>query len=364
MRGFRIKSYIFFEMLPSFILGLLVFIFILLMFQALRLTEFVLIHGVDISTVMEMMGYLSISFLPTLLPMALLFAVLLSYGRLSADSEVVAMKASGISMLTISFPAALLGLIISIASAQTSYYIAPWGNRQFEVLISRLGNTKAAAAIKEGTFSEGFFDLVIYAGKVNSQNGTMENIFLYDERTSETPLTIIAKSGQIIPDPKFPGHSVLLRLNDGDIHRKAETHTKIKFDSYDIRLSDPIKIEQREKSAQSLSIHEIQEKMNSPEIKEDDLWGFQTEYHKRSAISIACFIFALLGVGLGTVTNRRSARSSGMIVCLLVIITYWVLYVSFEGLARSGKLPPSIAIWLPNVLFGSFTFWSLKKNWN
>ena len=368
MRGLRVSSYIFFEMLPSFILGLLVFIFILLMFQALRLTEFVLIHGVDITTVIEMMGFLCISFLPALLPMSLLFAVLLTYGRLSSDSEIVAMKAAGLNMFSISLPSALIGIVIAIASAQTSYYIAPWGNRQFEVLITRLGNTKAAAAIKEGTFSEGFFDLVVYAGQVDSNNGTMKNIFLYDERSSDSPLTIIAKTGQLVPDPKYPGHSVLLRLNDGDIHRQAGTHTKIKFDSYDIRLTDPIKIEQREKSPQSLSITEIHEKLkDQPDFTSDEKelkWSLQTEFHKRSAISVACLIFAMLGVGLGTVTNRRAKQSSGMIMSLLVIVIYWILYVTCEGLARSGQAPAGLIIWLPNVLFAIYAAHSLRKNWN
>src|SRR5438045_1349639 len=100
--------YIFFEMIPSLILGVMVFIFILLMAQALRYTEFVLIHGVGIGVVGQIIMYLSISFLPALLPMSLLFAVIMTYGRLSNDSEIVALKASGMSMLTITAPAFLL----------------------------------------------------------------------------------------------------------------------------------------------------------------------------------------------------------------------------------------------------------------
>ncbi|HVK62098.1 MAG TPA: LptF/LptG family permease, partial [Bdellovibrionales bacterium] len=90
MRAKLVIRYVLGEMIPTFFIGVIVFVFILLMFQALRLTEFVLIHGVQVTTIVQMMGYLSTSFLPILFPMSLLFTVLLTYSRLSADSEIVA----------------------------------------------------------------------------------------------------------------------------------------------------------------------------------------------------------------------------------------------------------------------------------
>jgi len=363
-RGKKAAQYIFFEMLPSFILGMIVFISIILMFQVLRLTEFALIHGVDLKTISEIVGYICISMLPALFPMSLLFAIILTYGRLSSDSEIVAMKASGMHMGMILSPAVVLGLLVGILSAQTSFEIAPWGNRQFEVLYSRMGSSKAAVAIKEGTFSEGFFDLVVYANKVDSNQGLLENVFIYDERDASAPLTIIAKRGAIVPDPKMPGHNVLLRLEDGDIHRKTTTHTKIKFDTYDIRLVDPIQENIREKSAQSLTLSELRETLRKPGLNEEDQRTFETEFHKRWAISILCVVFALIGVGLGTTTNRRAAKTSGMILCIGIIIGYWVLYVTFEGMARNGQLPPALAVWTPLVLFSGIAFESLRRNWN
>ncbi|WP_413290878.1 LPS export ABC transporter permease LptF [Bdellovibrio sp. HCB337] len=363
-RGKKAAQYIFFEMLPSFILGLIVFVSIILMFQVLRLTEFALVHGVDMKTIAQIIGYICISLLPALFPMSLLFAVILTYGRLSSDSEMVAMKASGLHMGMILTPAVVLSLLVGVLSAQTSFEIAPWGNRQFEVLFTKLGNTKAAATVKEGTFSEGFFDLVVYANKVHSDNGTLENVFIYDEREEGAPLTIIAKRGAIVPDPKAPGHNVLLRLEDGDIHRKTQTHTKIKFDTYDIRLTDPIQEVIREKSAQSLTLSELKEILKKKDLKPQDQRTYQTEFHKRIAISVLCIVFALIGVGLGTTTNRRTAKSSGMILCIGIIIGYWVLYVTFEGLARNGQLPPAFAVWSPLVLFAGIGFNSLRRNWN
>ncbi len=78
LRARLAARYIFVELLPAFFIGVVVFIFILLMFQVLRLTEFVLVHGVDIRTALKIVSYLTISFLPAVLPMSLLFAVLIT----------------------------------------------------------------------------------------------------------------------------------------------------------------------------------------------------------------------------------------------------------------------------------------------
>ncbi|WP_255489992.1 LPS export ABC transporter permease LptF [Bdellovibrio sp. KM01] len=362
--GKKAVQYIFFEMLPSFVLGLLVFISIILMFQVLRLTEFALVHGVALKTIGEIVGYVVISLLPVLFPMALLFSVLLTYGRLSQDSEIVAMKASGLAMGTLIIPALLLALIVGIVSAQTSFVIAPWGNRQFEVLFTRLANTKATAVIKEGTFAEGFFDMVVYANEVDSKNGKLRKVFIYDEKNGDVPLTVIAKEGSLLPDPERPGQEVLLRLQNGEIHRQTKTHTKISFDTYDVHFSEPDQYEERAKSPPSLTLEEVKNRLKQDFKDPEEHRIMQTELHKRWAISILCVVFSLIGVGLGTTTNRRAAKAGGMILCIGIIIFYWVLYVAAEGAARSGSLPVAIAIWAPNIIFGAIAIQSLRKNWN
>jgi lipopolysaccharide export system permease protein len=136
-------------MIPMFFLGVISFVLILLMFQALRLTSFVLIHGMKITTVALMMTYLSTSFLPVLFPMSLLFTVLMTYGRLSADSEIVAFKAAGLNMWHIILPAIVLSVLVAFLSAQTAFHIAPWGNRQFEVMFTKQAAQKPGLKFKE-----------------------------------------------------------------------------------------------------------------------------------------------------------------------------------------------------------------------
>lgn len=364
MRSRLVIRYVLGEMIPTFFLGVIIFTIILLMFQALRLTEFVLVHGVKVSTVVEMMAFLSASFLPALFPMSLLFTVLLTYGRLSADSEVVAFKASGLSMSHIILPAIILSVLIAILSAQTAFHVAPWGNRQFEVMFTKLGSQKPGMAIREGTFAEGFFDLVLYANHVNSSTGKLEQVFIYDESDPQRPVTVIAQEGRIVVDPDRPGHQAMLHLNDGDIHQIADgRHARVHFGTYDIKLIDPVTEAFRSKSPQSLTLEELQAGWKNPALDPIERRRIIIEFNKRLAISVACILFALIGVGLGTTTNRRAAKGGGMVMCVGLIVVYWILYVTSENLAKQGTVPPGLAMWSTNIVFTIAAGFSLRRAW-
>ena len=133
--------------------------------------------------------------------------MLLTYARLSNDSEIVAFKSLGLNMIQLSVPALVLGLGATVMSAQTSFYLGPWGNRQFELLINDLGRQKVAATLaRPVSFSEGFFDLVVYANHVDSKAGTLHDVFIYDERDAKAPVTIIAKHGTLVQERTPGGH--------------------------------------------------------------------------------------------------------------------------------------------------------------
>lgn len=357
--------YIFWEMLPSFILGNIVFIFILLMFQILRLSEFLIIHGGSFTIVFKMVAFLVISFLPACIPLSLLFSILLTYGRLSSDSEIVAFRSIGLHLGHLLLPALVLSSLVAGISAWVSFYGGPWGNRGFEVLFQRLASTNATSMIQEGTFAEGFFDLVLYSDKVDSRSGKLSKVFIYDEREGDMPVTVIAQEGKILDmDPSFPGRGVTLRLINGNIHRTSQkNYTKVDFQTYDISLTNTAVDHEREKSPPSLTYDDLVKDMHNPNKSLEDRRMMTAEYHKRWALAAACIVFGILGVGVGTFTNRRAVRASGLVVSLIIMVSYWILYVAGESLSRNGSVPAPLAMWLANYIFGGIGLWSLKRAW-
>lgn len=344
-------------MVPSFVLGVLVFLSILLLFQTLRLTEFLLAHGGSGWAVLSILYHLSMSFLPIILPMSLLFSVLMTYGRLNQESEIVAMRSLGLSSWTLAMPGFIMGTLGFIFSAYTSFELGPKGNRKFEVMINNLGQQKVGLNLREGVFSSGYFDLVIYANKIDSKNDLMWDVFIYDERNPNSPLTIIAQRGKILQKKTPQGNAALLRLENGNIHKTSNaTYTKLDFDTYDINLFDPYEMSEKKKSLPSYTLGDIQTDLDNPEIDPQLKTKLQIEFHRRWALSVACFVFALLGYILGSRGHRRSAKSGGFVLCLGIILSYWVLYVAAESIAKGGKVPVGIAIWSVNVLFFILAF--------
>ncbi len=356
--GYR---YIFTELVPSFLMGMLVFVGIILMFQGLRLAEFALIHGFGVKLLSEILTYMTISILPALLPMSLLFCVLMTYSRLGNDSELVAFKAAGYSPLQIISPSILFGILVSLLSAQLTFETAPWGNRRFEVIVSTLTNTKAGIALKEGTFMEGFFDMVVYANKVNTDRGTLEHIFIYDERQFP-PLTIIAKKGLMVQKNEITGNEVKLTLLNGNVHRKTNTHTKVEFNKFFISLSENYNLQAKDKTLASMNLSELKtEKANinlDPKLKKK----YEIEYYKRWCLTLLPLILTLIGATIGLNTQHRGSKGSGFVSCVGLIVIYWILFVVAESSAQNiNVVNPAFVIWFPNLLFISASIYLFLK---
>ncbi len=350
------------EIFPGFILGLMIFTFILLMFQLLRLTEFILLHGGGLGSVGEILLYLSLSFLPILLPMSLLFATLLTYSRLNADSEVIAFKSLGLNRWHLALPAFFLGLLTAAGSAHTSFYLAPWANQRFEVIIAQMGSRQATATLREGVFSEGFFNMVVYAHEVDSKQGILKKVFIYDERDPDSPLTIIAQKGQILQETDDHGVRAMLRLSKGNIHRSAnETYTKIDFGTYDIQLYRPFALRQSARPLPAYTIDDLRKELAKPDHPPDFRRRLEVDYHRRWALIGTCMVFALLGAGLGASGHRRSNKGGGAALSVLVIISFWLSYLMAETVAFKGLLPAWVALWLINLAFGTVAFFKLRQ---
>ncbi len=351
-------------MVPTFFVGVISFVSILLLFQVLKLTEELLKHDVGIRTLVHLLSYMSISFLPAILPMSLIFAIVLSYNRLSADSEVIAMKSLGLSMWPIMAPGMALGLIISLLSAYTSFQIGPWGNRQFEVLIFDIGNSKITSQIGEGTFSSGFFNLMVYANKINEETDELEKVFIYDERNNKNPTTIIADRGKILTEKSFNAYKAFVRLSDGDIHKMSDKgHTKIHFETYDLQIVEPANRKTRGKSMNSFTYKDLTTAIDS-EKNEKKKREYLYEYHRRFSLSFACLLFVLVGIGLGCRSNSRSGKSGGGVISVGVIVAYWLLFVIGNSLLKSPQVPVLVAAWLPAFVLLPTGIYLLRKNWN
>jgi lipopolysaccharide export system permease protein len=340
--------------------------FVFLMFQVVRLADYFINHGVGITLLTKMTIYISAAFLPVVMPISFLVATLIGFGRLSADSEVVALKASGISLQRMYYPVGFMSLLVAAAVFYLTYFYIPWGNREFKKTIVKLGNTKVVSNLKEGTFTEGFFDLLVYADKVDVNKNSMAGVFIFDERDAKNPMAVVAKDGMVIP-LKTEGElssAAILKLNEGSIHRSdIERHYYEKIDFNEYRLM--LKVEEGRvdeiKYAKTLDSLELKSQMKKYENDYSRYQEYAIEYWKRIALAVAPLVFGFLGVGLGVV-RMRSVKSNALFVAFAVVVVYWGLHITGATLAEKGTLSPFLAMQIPNLAVLPVAILSFKRS--
>jgi len=355
--------YIVKEILPIFFIGMMVFTIILLMDKILKLIEMIVTRGVSLSDILMLLLFLSPSFLIFTIPMSVLLSTLISFGRLSGDSEITAFKASGLSLYQLFLPVFVYSVAAYLLTTLCVFYGLPWGNRGFRATLYKIAQSKADIEIKERVFNDVFDGLVVYVEKVPMQAKKMEGILIYDERDQGKTNTIFAREGLLSSNPK--SQEVILRLFDGDIHRfdsRTDVYQKIKFEAYDLKLEFAKALGAMGKRLRDheLSVDDIKQRIQKKKEAGQDTIPQEVELHKRYAIPFACIVFGLIGVPLG-IQPRRSGRSFGFVFSILLLLAYYISLMGSEILALRRTIPPYLAGWAPNAVFGGFGIYLLIK---
>lgn len=346
----RILSiYIIREIVSLFLLGISIFTLILLMGRLMKLTEMVVSRGVPLADVGRMILYLMPSFLVFTIPMAFLLAVLLAFGRLSADNEITVIKASGISLVQIMPPVLLCALVAGMMTLAASLAGAPWGNNAFKELSFYLLSENVSATIREKVFWDEIPGMILYTDQYDEQRHLLKGVIIHDGRNPDRQMTIFAKDGVISAGGDSKG--LRLSLTNGSIHAagKNEEYRLVAFGEYIMTIGGEgggtLSRNEKDMGGAELSSR-IADKGTPSNIRLQML----SELHGRYVFPFATLVFAVIAVPLG-IQNRRSGKSAGFSVSIGVILAYYLLLSLLRTLAEKGSIPPFIALWLPNLIF-------------
>src|ERR1043165_8317611 len=384
-----LSRYIFKEMVPPTILGFSFYTFIILMRQLFDFAGMIIKRSLPAETI----GRLLLLSLPHIVvltvPMSLLFGILIAVGRLSADSEVVAMRALGISTRTIYRPVFLFSFLMFVLSLYLMNVVLPRGNTQLNQLRAEVFTSSIEKEIKPRVFYAEYETLVIYVNDIDPATGLWKGVFVSDssgEESKPAPATvsqqveaaaaaenavpfsaarsstrvIVAESGTL--SIVQPSKQIWMNLNN------AETHVwdPRKPDRYDrtINVSQRMKLPDKfggdagtgvyVRSMRELNLKELIDQANvaahmKGPVFEDVYRMSKVEIHKKFAIPFACLVFGILGLPLG-ITNRRGGKSSGFSLSIAILLFYYILINNGEAMAQSGRVSPAVGMWTPNVI--------------
>jgi lipopolysaccharide export system permease protein len=352
--------YLFREISVPFLLGMTIFTSVLLMGRLLKLADMVVAKGVPLSDVLWMVVYLLPYFCLVTIPMAILLAVLLAFGRLSADSEITAMKACGISLYGLLPPVLVFALFAYLATTVVTVYGIPWGNTSFRLLVTNILEERGASALKEQVFMDDFPGMVIYLNKYSPEDHRISGILIQDERNPEETSTIFATAGAIQVDPDT--RVMRIHLQNGSIHRSfgKTGYRLVEFRGYDLNIN--LRQVSREilKNELDMSLAELRAGINTPYLTKRLRTDMRLEVQRRFSLPFACFVFALVGIPLG-IQNQRSGKGAGFTLSIGVLIIYYVVLSIFRTLGERELITAAVAMWTPNVLFIIFGVYLFRQ---
>ena len=385
------SRYIFKEIFAYFLISLFTFTGILLTVRILKFTNLIVNRGVQTSQIA--MVFLSIipTFLEIAIPMASLLGVMMAFARLSGDSEIIVVKASGISLLRLLTPILIFGSVTLLLGFFVSHNGRPWGYRKLASTFFEIARTRTTAGLEPGSFNK-LGKLTLYSETIDHQSGKLNRV-LVDDRRSETERKVIfAERGRILSQPEK--QTITFVLYDGTIHELiGEQYTLTRFQTnntvmdadelYDPDVSEK-NIRDRARSNSGLNkrleyLRDFKEKLDAGEkLPDEDITRFfsaglaesrdeidktsedfqklinkvEVEKARRWSMPFAALLLALVGMPLGIQPPRtQKTWGAGLSLSLgfLVFVFYYALLSIGVTMAEKGTLPATIALWIPNV---------------
>jgi len=299
-------------------------------------------QGIATLDVLKLILFIQPSFLLLGIPMSLLVAVLIVYGRMTMDNEITILMVSGSPFSLVTRPAIRFAAACFAVSLVVSMYLFPLTNRLFrETLYDALARS---VSIDEGVFNDRFPGLLVYVKKKIADR-SYGDLFIYNTRNQDEPVVIAAGSGEILSDPEKGVFQFLLK--DGNMHLAADRdgYTYISFGRYymEFDIGSAGYISRRAEMSMLELWHAAKE--GQPTLRIASL----VEFNKRLALPFACLILGFLAAPLGTLVGK-AGRMGGFGTALGVMVGYHILFVAGESVAHAGKVPVWLAMWTSNIV--------------
>jgi LPS export ABC transporter permease LptF/LPS export ABC transporter permease LptG len=341
-----IDRYICREVLSHALLGLAVFTFVFFVPQLVQLMDLVVRHSGTPGQLAELFLCLFPGVLTFTLPIAVLVGVLIGLGRMSADSELIAMNAVGMGARRLLLPIGAFALAGVVLTLCMTLWLGPISIRTFRTLADRLRASQASFQIQPRVFDERFPHLVLYVQDVSAAATRWHGIFLAESDLGDVSRLTLAENAIVIA--QRDQDKLELHLDNGSTHefspRDPNHYALSVFAQRDlsINISDLAGQETRELTNAERSLSALAARRGA------DALPARVELQRRFAFPLACLVFALAAIPLGA-RPRRGGRAAGFLIAILLVCAYYAVFIVGAGLARNGKIPPWLGIWAANI---------------
>ena len=345
--------YVLRDILLHSLLGLSVVTLLLVVQNVLRFMEDLVGAGVGAADLGRLLGFVLPSYFAYAIPTALVFGVLLTLGRMATDGEIVALRASGISVRGLLPPVLGLGLLASLATAWLMAEVEPPSHRAMTSLVREMG--RAVVQVEPGKL-RGIRESVVYAHARGGDECPLQGVVVADYRDAARPYYVTGRCASVGGEAGA-GH-LELELSQGSIHFSRddrERYRQVRFETMTLGFDvSELGARRRARDFSTRELLELRPRIRRGE--ETAVRGSRPEravdlqLHRRAAFPLASLLLPVIGMALG-IRPLRSGRSAGALTAVAVMAAYWVVSAFGERAAEEGLVPVAVGIWTPNALF-------------
>src|SRR5580692_2723191 len=361
-----LTRYILREVTSHAVIGAAVFTFVLFTRDLGNILELVVRASAPLPSVAEIFFYTVPFALTYTIPMSVLVGILIGLSRLAADSEITAMRASGMGVWDFGRALAIFVFAAWLLALGNGLYLAPWSMASLGHLEEQLKGSQVSFEVQPRVFYEGFPKIVLYVQDVHTAQGAAvwKGVFLADISDSANPRITLAHEGILVPEGQDRLH---LHLIDGATHEtdpKLPDHYQIStFQQTDIPIELPSTENKTDEQIPvglitTSALHDHARRVDAVSAR----W-YLIEFHRRFALPTACLVLAMVGIPLG-LSSKKSGKSGGFVLTIVLVFAYYFVSLIGVSLAKQGKLTPSFGAWLANLVFFSaalFLLWQAER---
>ena len=373
-----LTRYILREVSSHALLGGLLCTFVLFLPHLSAIIELGVRNSASLGDVCRLVLFLLPNTLTVTIPMAILVGILLGLSRLAADSEVTAMRASGMGALDFVRIVSIVSVAGTAIGLANSMFLAPRSAASLLRLEGSLKSSQASFEVQPRVFYEDFRNYVLYVQEVKpASNGAAvwKHVFLADLTEPTSPHVTTADNALVVNDPgqktsvdraagatASEAPSIRLHLLDGTQHQVGDANPDqyniSTFASTDIPILTGVQeeahVSRSDTPVHALSLielyHFVRNTPNDPGGRNERL--YRIELNSRFSYPMACFVLMLVGVPLG-LSSKRSGRSTGIVLAILLVFLYYLVSLVGVAFAKSGTLSPFLGVWSANIVFSA-----------
>jgi LPS export ABC transporter permease LptF/LPS export ABC transporter permease LptG len=360
-----LTRYILGEILSYTLIGCAVFTFILFIRDLNHILEAVVRNSSTFGNIAQIFVFSLPNTFKVTIPMAVLVGILLGLSRLAADSEIIAMRSSGLGVwyfVRVASVVAIGGTLLGLVNA---LFVAPRANRSILEMEQELATTQASFEIQPHVFYEDFRNAVLYVQNVRGGTGASnwDKVFMADLSDPGNPIITTAESATVVSDST---QELLMRLRNGSRHEtvsgQPQQYNVSTFSQTDLPLTlspqSETHLGRLDTAIYALPMQTLLARTKGPNPRR-----YLLELHTRFSYPAACLVLMLVGVPLGII-SRRGGKSSGLVFTVLLVLLYYVLSYTGIAMSRQGKLSPFLGVWMANFIFalaGVFLLWQMAS---